>query len=120
MDPEADSLLDAIFAEPGDDTPRLVYADWLEEHGHSHYAAFIRQSVAIDRAILPPDERTPHRRDRFACWERMRAERPDPFRWLRLQVNDYPRGVCRDDLVLATAEFVRTSPGGGLSSPRGT
>lgn len=25
-------LLKDILANPGDDTPRLVYADWLEEH----------------------------------------------------------------------------------------
>src|SRR5437660_1230129 len=27
------ALLAAISADPDDDTPRLVYADWLEEHG---------------------------------------------------------------------------------------
>ena len=32
MHPEADALLDAIFAEPGDDTPRLVYANFAARH----------------------------------------------------------------------------------------
>ena len=36
---DADAFLDAIFAQPDDDTPRLVYADWLEEHGHADYAS---------------------------------------------------------------------------------
>ena len=27
-------LLRAIADDPDDDGPRLVYADWLEEHGH--------------------------------------------------------------------------------------
>lgn len=27
------AMLDAILAAPGDDKPRLVYADWLQEHG---------------------------------------------------------------------------------------
>jgi uncharacterized protein (TIGR02996 family) len=31
----AAGLLQAILADPEDDTPRLVYADWLEEHGQS-------------------------------------------------------------------------------------
>lgn len=36
------ALLAAILAAPGDDTPRLVYADWLDEHGRSEQAAIIR------------------------------------------------------------------------------
>jgi len=35
-------LLNAIIARPDDDTPRLVYADWLEEHGDPERAGFIR------------------------------------------------------------------------------
>ena len=31
----------AIAASPGDDTSRLVYADWLEEHNLSERAAFL-------------------------------------------------------------------------------
>jgi uncharacterized protein (TIGR02996 family) len=49
MHPEADALLDAIFAEPDDDTPRLVYADWLEEHSQSNYAQFMRLQCAAAR-----------------------------------------------------------------------
>lgn len=26
-------LLAAILTHPGEDTPRLIYADWLQEHG---------------------------------------------------------------------------------------
>jgi uncharacterized protein (TIGR02996 family) len=36
------ALLAAIWAEPQDDTPRLVYADWLEENGQPERAEFIR------------------------------------------------------------------------------
>jgi carbon storage regulator len=31
--PEEESFLRAIEADPGDEATRLVYADWLEEHG---------------------------------------------------------------------------------------
>ena len=41
----------AIIAHPDDDTPRLIFADWLEEKGDSARAEFIR--VQIDRARLP-------------------------------------------------------------------
>jgi uncharacterized protein (TIGR02996 family) len=38
----ADSFLEDIVANPDDDGPRLVYADWLDEHGDSTRAEFIR------------------------------------------------------------------------------
>ncbi|MBN9122346.1 MAG: TIGR02996 domain-containing protein [Planctomycetes bacterium] len=46
MHPEADAFLDAIFNSPNDDTPRLVYAAWLQEHGQENYAQFIRLQCA--------------------------------------------------------------------------
>jgi uncharacterized protein (TIGR02996 family) len=51
-----DGLLQAILDAPEDDAPRLVYADWLEEHGDADRAEFIR--VQIQRAQFPSiDER---------------------------------------------------------------
>jgi uncharacterized protein (TIGR02996 family) len=56
MHPEADAFLDAIFDHPDDDTPRLVYADWLQEHGQENYARFIRLQCAAARATPFGDE----------------------------------------------------------------
>lgn len=39
---DRDGLLAAVLACPDDDLPRLVYADWLEEHGEGEHAEFIR------------------------------------------------------------------------------
>jgi uncharacterized protein (TIGR02996 family) len=36
------AFLDDIIANPADDTPRLVYADWLDDHGQGARAEFIR------------------------------------------------------------------------------
>jgi uncharacterized protein (TIGR02996 family) len=47
----AKGFLDDIVANIDDDTPRLVYADWLEENGQDERAEFIR--VQIERARLP-------------------------------------------------------------------
>ena len=49
-----DALLAAILDAPDDDAPRLVFADWLDEHGEPDRAAFIR--VQIERARLPEDD----------------------------------------------------------------
>jgi uncharacterized protein (TIGR02996 family) len=47
--PEWLALLRAICAAPDDDTPRLVAADWLEEHGDPDRAAFIRIQCELAR-----------------------------------------------------------------------
>jgi uncharacterized protein (TIGR02996 family) len=47
MSSDEQALLRAIAAAPDDDTPRLVYADWLDEHGRPVRAEFIRLQCRI-------------------------------------------------------------------------
>ncbi len=42
MTPDERAFLNAIIAAPDDDVPRLVYADWLDEHDEPARAEFIR------------------------------------------------------------------------------
>jgi uncharacterized protein (TIGR02996 family) len=42
-----DTLLQAILNNPEDDAVRLIYSDWLEEHGESARAQFIRVQCAL-------------------------------------------------------------------------
>jgi len=49
-----ESFLQAIVERPDDDSIRLVYADWLEEHDQPERAEFIR--VQIERVRLPDDD----------------------------------------------------------------
>jgi uncharacterized protein (TIGR02996 family) len=42
MTSDGDALFRAICAQPWEDTPRLVYADWLQENGQLERAEFIR------------------------------------------------------------------------------
>jgi uncharacterized protein (TIGR02996 family) len=42
---EEAALLRAIIANPDEDTPRLVYSDWLDENDRHDRAAFIRMQV---------------------------------------------------------------------------
>src|SRR4051812_1418443 len=46
---DRDALLASIHATPDDDAPRLVFADWLDEHGEPERAEFIRLQVAQRR-----------------------------------------------------------------------
>lgn len=47
--PEYRGLLAAVRAAPDDDLPRLVLADWLEEHESSEWAEFIRAQCEVER-----------------------------------------------------------------------
>lgn len=53
------NMLQKIIANPGDDIPRLVYADWIEERGQEDRARYIRLSIAAAKAeakyVLPKD-----------------------------------------------------------------
>jgi uncharacterized protein (TIGR02996 family) len=49
-----EAFLQAIIEAPEDDTPRLIYADWLEEHDQPERAEFIRVQVQLAR--LPEDD----------------------------------------------------------------
>ena len=44
---EEEALLEAVRQNPADDTVRLAYADWLDEHGRSPQATWIRASIAL-------------------------------------------------------------------------
>src|SRR5436305_326439 len=48
------ALLAAVCAHPDDDTPRLVYADWLEEQGKPERAELIR--VQCELAQIEGDD----------------------------------------------------------------
>jgi uncharacterized protein (TIGR02996 family) len=45
----AQGFLDAVSAAPDDDAPRLVFSDWLEEHGDAERAEFIRVQCELAR-----------------------------------------------------------------------
>jgi uncharacterized protein (TIGR02996 family) len=64
------ALLAAVLDRPADDTPRLVYADWLDDHAQAERAEFIRAQVAIAR-LLAVARRSRHapRRARAALAE---------------------------------------------------
>ena len=49
-----DAFLQAIVEAPDDDTPRLIYADWLEERGDPR-GEFIRLQCRLDRLLQPND-----------------------------------------------------------------
>src|SRR5438270_6972316 len=62
------SFLAAVQADPEDDAPRLVYADWLQDNGDPDRAEFIRVQVELAR----------HKRSTGAATTENVAARPAP------------------------------------------
>jgi uncharacterized protein (TIGR02996 family) len=59
--PEFQVFLEDVKSHPEDDTPRLIFADWLQEHGSPQEAArgeLIRIQV-LQGQLLPSDPRAP-------------------------------------------------------------
>src|SRR5437762_3565851 len=65
------ALSAAIRANPEEDTPRLVYADWLDEQGgesNTDRAEYIRLAIELDRDDTrrrdPPERKAKRERER--------------------------------------------------------
>ena len=48
---EREAFMRAICENPDDDTPRLVFADWLQEHDEEERAEFIRVQVEAAKCV---------------------------------------------------------------------
>jgi uncharacterized protein (TIGR02996 family) len=58
-----EAFLQSVIDAPDDDTPRLVYADWLEDHQNPARAEFIRVQCSLDKMAVD-DPRWPALRNR--------------------------------------------------------
>jgi uncharacterized protein (TIGR02996 family) len=88
---DRDALYRAILERPADDAPRLVYADWLEEHGDLERAELIRHMVHFPRDAV--EYRPP--KTASVYW-------PDAPPWVRYTVR---RGFVAD-ITLSTRQFL--------------
>jgi uncharacterized protein (TIGR02996 family) len=103
---DGDAFLTAIAGQPDDDTVRLVFADFLEEHGEPVRAEFIRTQVQISRLeTLPRAELDRH----VAVFERNqelidrhRAELLGPLAAVPAECVEFRRGfVSRLDVPVS-------------------
>jgi uncharacterized protein (TIGR02996 family) len=72
---DGDALYRAIVARPEDDTPRLVYADWLEENGREEEAEFTRLECRLEASTpdLPEYVELLERREELRLWLKAHA-----------------------------------------------
>src|SRR5262249_47609211 len=94
--PHDRAFLDDILTHPEDDTPRLIYADWLHDHGDPDRAEFIRLQIeraSLDEDDLRQDDLARRERRLLACHTGWVNDLP---RWARQGVTfrrGFPHGV---------------------------
>jgi uncharacterized protein (TIGR02996 family) len=117
---KADGLVRAICESPDDDQLRLVYADWLDEHGDPARAEFVRLQCALDGAdAFAPGRRARLRRE----WELLRRHgmrwigedgladviEPDSL-WHRPPKTRFRRGLVDRAWFHSPDDFLRDAP----------
>ena len=93
------ALLRGVEAAPDDDLPRLVYADWLDEHGRHARAEFIRvqcELASIERRLptmTVAEKRVEGPRRAKLKHTQRDMLRSEPFRSLGLPEGDWPNDL---------------------------
>jgi uncharacterized protein (TIGR02996 family) len=90
-DTEEDGFIEAIGAAPEDEALRLVYADWLEDHGKSAHSAYLRTEVEFFR---------PPRRKKKLTGAWTKSKEFDPV-WAAM-VSRPPHGILRPGLTFSS------------------
>lgn len=98
---DGDALLAAIIANPEEDTPRLMYADWLTEQGQHDRAEFIR----VQCGLANSDPFAPSTKAMLEREERLWSQ-PDP--WGRLNIPD----ACRWQIGIIDPDSFGRDPDG--------
>jgi len=80
MSSEREAFEQAIAANPADDTVRLVYADWLDEHGFANDACEQRLAVHLRHIIANPSDDVPRLAYADVCSHYCRNDRAELIR----------------------------------------
>jgi len=109
---EESAFLEALQADPADDTVRLVYADWLDEHAEPAKAEYLRLVATLAHATEDYAREQPHVSRLLALAETL------PQEWRaqagsRFKVVFYSQGDAAKKV--STIKAVRDVSGGGLA-----
>lgn len=122
---DRESFLKKIIDFPDDDTPRLVFADWLDEHGESERAEFIR--VQIKLAVMQPTMADVRKSENLL--KRYRKGAPVPLKAKtpavlilksKILLESRQPGTCAGDCsdnTFAAARYVWAGPVAKLNDP---
>ena len=113
MPTDADFLA-AIAAHPADDTPRLVYADWLDDRGDADRAAYLR--AAVEMTQLCGDGRP----EGPAVDELLRLGAPLPQEWKQAAAGLFSAALFGHEAgyKITVIKLVREVSGRGLAESK--
>jgi uncharacterized protein (TIGR02996 family) len=100
--PMESAFLASIGDEPEDDAPRLIFADWLEEHGDSDRSDFIRAQVERARLAATDPRHAPLLQREQDLLDRHGREWARPVRPF-VQSWEFRRGVIERATLSVTA-----------------
>ncbi len=101
---DEEALLRAVIADPDDDAPRLIYADWLDENGQCERAEFIRIQIALHGMPVDDARRPELRRAERRLLRRNGDKWTDHWRPL-IRHYSFRRGFV-DTVICLADEFV--------------
>ena len=107
-------FLQSIYHDADDDVPRLIFSDWLEEHGNPDRAQFIRLQLACANDETGDASRPELMEQERELFERHKEE------WLR-ELPELPGVEWAPHLIRATStstisrEASRSEPGSAIS-----
>lgn len=104
---EREAFLRAIFSDPTNDLPRLVYADWLDENRLPELAGLLR--VQCEIAAQPEGRPTPELLAREAEWLRLQPPSEGPSKPVRGFLEQPLIVLSADDLLDRDALRVRAT-----------
>lgn len=112
---EREALLRAVCELPDDDTPRLVFADWLQEHGEEARAGFIRLQILMAQIEKNANDNWPQWQ-RYCAREQELRQAHDETWWAQLVEREgykfgklFVRGFVETVFVSDWAECVRNA-----------
>jgi uncharacterized protein (TIGR02996 family) len=103
----ANALFAEILANPADDVPRLIYADWLDEHDNPDRADFIRTQCQLARLPQEDDRHVAlEERERKLYWGQAEQWRQRLPAWARKETFKLRRGFVAH-MITTAARFLK-------------
>jgi uncharacterized protein (TIGR02996 family) len=112
---ESEAFIQAIAENLYDDTPRLIFADWLEDHGQEERARFIRVQCELepmrDQYEIDRAAELHRREDELLQTHQKEWLGQMPERWydLRIEASAELRRGFVDTVLLTVRGFLDTS-----------
>jgi len=107
MNSDGDALFRAVCDQPWEDTPRLAYADWLEENGRPELAAYIRFECAFPAFTTshPRYQELTERSLQFdSVWQQCESELPR-FKGVKWWAGFFHRGFAHAATIHSSKAF---------------